>query len=309
MANIKDVEAPVKEEILQYKRFYKDTLKSKNKFLDIISNYVHHRKENKLVTLITLLSAKISGEVTEKTFVAASIIDHLYTATQIHDDVEDESFTKGLNKINGLWKEKLSVLMGDYFLAKGLLLSVERKTYDLLEIISKSVKEITEGELDMIYQFRNLSISKDTYLEIIQKKNAAIYATSAQVGAISAGAEEQYVSAMLSFGKNYGMALQIKKEITFENAIKNGKYRNTLPLIISLEKMTDVEKNNILVLLQKPVTKDLTDYFQNFTYSNGGIEIAESLREDYKMRALENLTELPYSRSLEAMKELLNKTI
>ncbi|HEX3006605.1 MAG TPA: polyprenyl synthetase family protein [Bacteroidales bacterium] len=309
MKSIQDFEAPVKEEIQQYKHFYKNSLKSKNKFLDIISNYVHYRKENKLLSLITVLCAKMSGEVTERTFVAASIIDHLYTATQIHDDVEDEGFSKGFNKISGLWKEKLSVLMGDYFLAKGLLLSVEQKSYDLLEIISKTVKEITEAELHTIYLSRDLSLSTEEYLQIIKKKNASIYATSARIGAISSGAKEDFITAMTLFGENYGIALQIKKELIFENTTTNGKYRITLPLIISLGKATETEKNNILSLLQKPVDKGLTEYFQNFTLSNAGIETAESMREEYKTKALENLTELPYSKNLETTKKLLIKTI
>lgn len=310
MSGIKEFEVTVKEEIKHYKQYYKSSLKSKTKLVDIIANFVHYRNHNSLLPTITLLSAKVSGKITDNTYVAASIIDHLYTATLIHDDVEDESYgSKGFMKINALWKEKLSVLMGDYFLAKGLLLSVKNKTYDLLEIVSKSVKQITEGELRMIHITKNLLISKEEYFGIIDQKSASLYSACTVVGAISGGADEEAINILSSFGRNYGIALFIRNDLSIQHTITNSRYRITLPLILALQNSDEAEKNKILNYLQYPVTKELTQYLQTFTETNGGVENSIRMMEDYKVKALNDITEFKYSESIEALKQLVNSTV
>lgn len=170
MLHVYTIEKHFREDFLRYRNYYKTALKSKTRILDIIASYVHKRKENSLLPLVTILSAKAAGRTSQNTYVAATIIDLLFTATRIHDDVEDESFSGNyFNKINDLWKEKLSVLMGDYFLAQGLLISVKNKTYDILEIFSKSVKEITEGELRIIYNSSNLNINKKSIWKLLTR--------------------------------------------------------------------------------------------------------------------------------------------
>lgn len=310
MTQIKTLENSVKEEILRYKEYYKNSLKSKTKILDIISSFVHQRKENKILPLITILSAKASGKITDTTYVAAAIIDLLYTATKIHDDVENESSSSNIfNKIDALWKEKLSVLMGDYFLAQGLLISVKNKNYQLLEIYSKSVKEITEGEIQMINNTNNLNLDIKEYFHIIQKKSASLYAACTKSGALSAGADNETINILTSYGINYGTALFIKNDLTIKNTIVNSKYRITLPYILALENSDEQEKIKMTKYLHYPVEKKLTEFLQSYTEKKNGVMEAIKLMEDYKAKAIEDITELQFSNALESLKQLVNKTI
>jgi len=306
MSFVKIIEGPIKEELLKFKKYHKNSLKSETRILDIISSFVHYQKKNDSIPLITLLSAKISGEITENTLVAASLIDLLYTATLIHDDVQEENFDKKLfSRINDLWKTKLSVLMGDYFLAKGLLLSVKNKTYNLLEIASKSVKEMTEGELQIIYNSRELFINQKNYLEIITKKTASLYSACAMAGAVSAGGNKESIYTLNSFGQNYGLALHISSELNYKSTIKNSKYRITLPLILSLEKVSEAERKKMLNYLQFPINKELTKFIHNFTEKKGGIDDARIIMEDYKTKALDDISEFPYSNIVESFKKMI----
>lgn len=303
-------ESTVKKELKTYKNHYRESLKSQTKLLDLISNFVHQKKENTTIPLTIILSAKACGEVSSATYQAAVIIDLLYTATRIHDDVEDESVTgKGFLKIKGLWKEKLSVLMGDYFLAKGLLIAVKNKSYNLLDIFSKSVKDITEGELRIIYNSSNLNASTKEYLEIIQKKSSSLYSACALAGAISAGGSKASQQIMTSFGHNFGTALYIKNNLNFKTNIINDRYRLTLPLVFSLRNVSDEDKKKMLRYLQYPVNSDLTQYIQSFTEQNEGIQRSVQLMEEYKIKALDDVTEFPYSEAIEDLKLFVNSTI
>jgi octaprenyl-diphosphate synthase len=303
------LEISVKDEILKYKE-YKTSLKSKTKILDIIATFVHQRKENKILPIITILSAKASGKITDTTYVAAAIIDLLYTATKIHDDVENESYSANIfNKIDALWKEKLSVLMGDYFLAQGLLLSVKNKNYQLLEIFSKSVKEITEGEIQMINNTNNLNLNKKDYLEIIQKKSATLYSACAKAGGLSTNADADTIKTLTSYGKNYGTALFIKNDLTIKNTVTNARYRITLPFILAIENSNDEEKLKMIRYLHYPVEKKTTALLQNFTEKRNGVSEAVRLMEDYKTQAIEDITELPFSTPIELLKKLVNLTV
>lgn len=310
MTQVNRLEIPMKEEILKYKNYYKTSIKSKTKILDIIASYVHQRKENKILPLITILSARAAGKTTNDTYVAAAIIDLLYTATKIHDDVQNESYSTNIfTKIDALWKEKLSVLMGDYFLAQGLLISVKNKNYELLEIFSKSVKQITEGELLMIHNTNNLNLELKDYIEIIQKKSATLYSACTKAGAITASADKETINTLSSFGSNFGAALYIKNDLFLKNTITNSKYRLTLPFILALENSDEPEKNKMIKHLQYPVEKGLTEYLQSFTESKNGKAKAIVMLEDYKTRALEDITELPYSPAVEELKKLVSSTI
>jgi octaprenyl-diphosphate synthase len=302
-------ESTAKRELITYKNHYREAIKSKTRLLDIISNFVHQKKENKTIPLTILLSARACGELTPATYQAAIIIDLLYTATRIHDDVEDEIISgKGFFKINAIWKEKLSVLMGDYFLAKGLLLSVKNKNYDLLEIFSKSVKEITEGELRIKYNSSNLIISIKEYLEIAQQKSSSLYSACALAGALSVGGSKSSQKIITSFGRNFGMALYIKNDLNFEKTIINDRYRLTLPLIFALKNASEEESIKIIRYLQFPVKANISNYIQLFTEQKEGVQKSVRLMEDYKMKAIDDITEFPYSEQIENLKQLVNST-
>lgn len=310
MSQKKALEYLAKEEITRYKEYYRNSLKSKTRILDIIASYVHHRNENKILPLVTMLSAKATGKITPDTYVAAAIIDLLYTATRIHEDVEEETFSGNIfTKINSLWKEKLSVLMGDYFLAQGLLLAVKKKNYELLEIFSQSVKQITEGELRILYNTNNLNLSQKDYLDIAHLKSGSLFSACAKAGAISAMAQQEEINKIASFGENYGMAIFIKNELNFQNNIINSKYRLTLPLLLSFENCTGDEKNSVLKYFQYPVDKNITRQIQRFIETKEGIHKATLLMENYKNKALEDITEFHYSKTIETLKLLVNSTI
>jgi octaprenyl-diphosphate synthase len=301
MSGINQFKAPVKEEFIQYKSFYKNALKSKTKIVDLISGYIHTRKKNEIVPLLTLLSAKLGGNVNENTYVAATVIDFLSTATFIHDDVAEENpEKKDYFRIKTLWQSKLSVLMGDYFLAKGLLLSVENKSYSILEIISKAVKEITEGELYNLNFSRKLNITRDEYFEIVNKKTAALMAASTSVGYLSVNPVDNKIQNLINFGKNYGIAYHIKNDLKLLNEKKTITAAN-LPLIIALENSTEEEKNEILLNEVFSYKEQNIKKVQNFIKTKKGTEIAETIINEYEEKAIAELSAFESS----AVKETL----
>lgn len=304
MTDIEILKAPVKEEYLQYKNYYKNALKSNIKILDFISGFIHSRKENEIVPLLTLLSAKATGNITDQTYTAASIIDFLSTATIIHNEVEDEDvIKKDIFKIKTLWKGKLAVLMGDYFLAKGLLLSVKNKTYNLLEIISKSVKEITEGELYNTYYSRKLLLTKPEYIDIINKKSSSLMSACASIGAISTGAEEDKINALRNFGKNFGIAHHIKTDLKNLSGTRT-KSINSFPLIIALENASETRRNDFVKTINNSTEVDYSAIKQ-FIKSNGGDEGSKLVLNGFINQAKEDLNTVKGSKAKEALISLL----
>ena len=186
MTALDKIKAPIKDEMTKFDEIFKTSMKSKVSLLNIIINYILRRKGKQMRPMFVFLSAKLNGNITENTYTAASLIELLHTASLIHDDVVDESYERrGFFSINALWRSKIAVLMGDYLLARGLLLSVEHKTYDLLEIVSEAVREMSEGELLQIQRSRTMNITHEQYFEIIRKKTAALISSCTACGAKS----------------------------------------------------------------------------------------------------------------------------
>ena len=295
MSEISKYKAPVKEEFIKYKSFYKNALKSKTKIVDLISGYIHSRKENEIVPLLTFLSAKLAGSINENTYVAATVIDFLSTATFIHDDVaEEDPEKKDYFRIKTLWQSKLSVLMGDYFLAKGLLLSVENKSHDILEIISKAVKEITEGELYNINYSRKLNITKDEYFEIVKKKSAALMAACTSVGYLSSKTNNSKLESMIGFGINFGIAYHIKNDV--KTIIEKRTITATnLPLILALENTSSEEKNEFLLKEVFTYKKQNSNKINEFIKTKRGIEQAQSIMIEFVEKAIAALSDFESS--------------
>lgn len=319
MSQIDIIKRPIKEEIRKFEPYFRASLKSKVPLLGIITNYILRRKGKQMRPMFVFLAAKMLGEISNSTYNAATFIELLHTATLIHDDVVDEAFERrGYFSINALWKSKVAVLVGDFLLAKGLLLAVDKDEYDLLRIVSNAVKEMSEGELLQIEKAKRLNITEDIYFEIIRKKTASLIASCTSIGAKSVGCSDEVVEKMRLFGEYVGIAFQIKDDLLdYDNTNIIGKptgndikeKKLTLPLIYVLANSKQKTKSWILKTVKrhnknsKKVT-ELLDYVNN----NGGIEYSESRMLEYKEKAMEILTHFPDNEAKKSLIEIVNYT-
>src|SRR5689334_11186642 len=208
------VTAPIAKELDLFERRFSEAMKSKTALLDAITRYIVKRKGKQVRPMFVFLSSLLNGGITESTYTAASMIELLHTATLVHDDVVDDSNERrGFFSINALWKNKIAVLVGDYLLSKGLLLSVENNDHDLLKIVSNAVRVMSEGELLQIEKARRLDIKEDIYVEIIRQKTASLIASCCACRATSANASKEIVDKMHQFGEYIGIAFQIKDDL------------------------------------------------------------------------------------------------
>ncbi len=267
MASLKEIKLPVSQELDFFNDYFKQSFRSDVYLLNLITNYVLRSKGKQMRPLLVLLSAKLTGEITPSTYDAATLIELMHTATLIHDDVVDDAASRrGLLTLHKIWKNKITVLIGDYLLSRGLLLAVKNKEYDLLEIVSEAVKEMSEGELLQIEKSKRLDISEEIYFKIIRKKTATLLASCAAAGAKSAGADTKTVEKLKLFGENLGIAFQIKDDILDYNGNKTGKKvgndikekKITLPLLFSLKQAENNEKKKIIKLLRQKNKTDKT---------------------------------------------------
>ena len=214
MLKIKDIKQPVSKEMALFESKFKNSLKTSVPLLDKIMHYIIKRKGKQMRPLFVFLTAKLFNNVNESTYTAASLIELLHTATLVHDDIIDEAnFRRGVFSINALWKNKISVLVGDFLLSRGLLLAVENEQFQLLKIMSTAVKEMSEGELLQIEKTRRLDITEEVYFEIIKKKTAALISACCEAGAESTNAHKNDILKMRNFGEKAGIAFQIKDDL------------------------------------------------------------------------------------------------
>lgn len=249
---VEQIKSPVHDEMILFEQKFKESMKSDVALLDKITHYIIKRKGKQLRPLFVFLAAKMHGEITEGTYIAASLIELLHTATLVHDDVvDDASERRGFLSINALWKNKIAVLVGDYLLSRGLLLTTEKNRVDLLNIVTKAVKSMSEGELLQMEKARRLDITEDVYYRIIEQKTASLVAACCGTGACSVNAGEEMTQKMEEIGKYVGIAFQIKDDIfDYGFSDKIGKptgidikeRKLTLPLIYVLNK---VDKSHI----------------------------------------------------------------
>jgi octaprenyl-diphosphate synthase len=319
MSKLDEIKRPVEFDLDKFEPYFRNSMSSKVPLLDVITNYIYRRKGKQLRPLIVFLSAGLNGKINQSTYVAAGMIELLHTATLIHDDVVDEAYERrSFFSINALWRSKIAVLVGDYLLSKGLLLAIEKNEIELLRIMSQAVKDMSEGELLQIEKSRKMDINEATYFEIIQKKTASLLASCSANGACSVGATPEMVQRMKDFGQNMGIAFQIKDDL-FDyqpkgiigkptgNDIKEKKL--TLPLIHSLSKVSKNEQSEILKLVRasKKSTKAVEKVVA-FVQQNGGLEYTTIKMQEYKNKALEQLTLYPesdYRKSLEMLTEYI----
>jgi len=318
-ASSKIIKAPVATEMASFEEFFKTTMDSKIPLLQTIVNYVLRRKGKQLRPTIVFLTAKLNGAVSDNTYVAASMIELLHTATLIHDDVVDEAYERrGALSINAMWRSKIAVLLGDFLLAKGLQLSVDTNSFDLLRIMSEAVKEMSEGELLQIEKARKLDITEDVYFDIIRKKTATLIASCAANGAQSVRATPEIVQKMKQYGEYIGIAFQLKDDL-FDyqekpligkptgNDIKEKKM--TLPLIFALNQTSKGEKSRILKLVRNAQSKpqNVAEVI-DFVALSGGISYTEQKMHEYKDKAIAILDDYPDSDVKNALVELAHYT-
>ena len=317
---VDDIKKPVKEEMALFEKKFKSAMKSDVALLDKITHYIIKRKGKQLRPLFVFLSAKMIAPVEEGTYIAASLIELLHTATLVHDDViDDASERRGFLSINALWKNKIAVLVGDFLLSQGLLLTTSKNRIDLLHLVSKAVKAMSEGELLQMEKSRKMDITEEVYYNIIKQKTASLVAACCATGACSVTKNKELIAKMEQVGIYVGMAFQIKDDI-FDYGFSNeiGKptgidikeRKLTLPLIYVMNKVDKKQKNLIINTIKKDKqdSKKINEII-SMVINEGGIHYAEKKMHYYKDKALKQLEDLPASPSKKAFIGLINYSI
>jgi octaprenyl-diphosphate synthase len=320
MSNLDQIKKPISNELNHFEQFFKDSMRSRIGLLDKITRYIVKTKGKQMRPMFVLLSASISGGINDSTYRAATLIELLHTATLVHDDVVDDSNERrGFFSINALWKNKISVLVGDFLLSRGMLLALDHGDFELLKIVSEAVKAMSEGELLQIEKARRMDIEEPVYFEIITKKTASLIASCCAVGAASAGADNSTIEKMRQFGTNVGIAFQIKDDIfDYQLDSVTGKpsgidikeRKMTLPLIYLLNQSGYLEKRKIIHTVKRHGDKPekVAKLIQKVQEA-GGIKYAEQQMQYYVDLALKQLEGMPDSASLQALKQLVDFTV
>jgi octaprenyl-diphosphate synthase len=304
-----------------FEKKFRDSMSTKVALLNRITYYIVNRKGKQMRPMFVFLTAKLvnNGEVNERTYRGASVIELIHTASLVHDDVVDDSYKRrGFFSINALWKNKIAVLVGDYLLSKGMLLSVEYEDFDLLKIISVAIREISEGELLQIDKARRLDITEEVYYEIIRQKTATLIAACCSLGACSVKPDSQDVETFRKFGEFCGMAFQIKDDLFDYGAEKIGKptgidikeQKMTLPLIYVLNNSSPKEKK-WLINSVKNYNKDKSRVKEVIALvkAKGGLSYAETKMNEFKDKALKLLSTYPDSEYKDALRLMVNYVV
>lgn len=313
--SVDNIKLPIEDELKIFEKKFRDVMRSHVALLDKVNYYIYQRKGKQVRPMFVFLAAKIVGEVNENTFVGASLIELLHTATLVHDDVVDDAYERrGFFSVNALWKNKIAVLVGDYFLSKGLLYALETKNYNLLHITSDAVKRMSEGELLQMEKARKLDIEEEIYFEIIKNKTASLIAAACKVGASSVTNDEVLIEKMHKIGELIGIAFQIKDDLFDYGEADIGKPRGidikerkmTLPLIYTLQKSDKATKKWIINIVKNHnEDKQKVNELIKYIIKNGGIEYTEQKMLEYKNLAYQIINELPDSESKQAFIQLI----
>ena len=316
MISLDEIRKPILQHLEEFEYTFRSSLKSSVPLLDKVTRYVYHRKGKQMRPMFVFLSADIHGEINPSTYRAAALIELLHTATLVHDDVVDDSNERrGFFSINALWKNKIAVLIGDYLLSRGLLLSLEGKDFELLRIVSEAVRDMSEGELLQIEKARRLDIEEKIYYDVIRKKTASLISSCCACGAASVSAPEETIRMMKDFGLNVGIAFQIKDDLfDFEKGNHTGKpagidikeQKMTLPLIYMLNQLSWTEKRQMIRIIKShhDDPQRVAEVIDRVNES-GGIEYARKSMLDYRGKALEILHQFPDSNSRQALEKLV----
>ncbi len=313
--SLNSIKGPIENELKTFEKHFRDSMKSEVPLLDKITYYIVQRKGKQVRPMFVFLSARLCGASGEPTYVAASLVELLHTATLVHDDVVDDSFQRrGFFSINALWKNKIAVLVGDYFLSRGLLLALKNKEFRLLEIVSEAVKSMSEGELLQIQKARRLDIDEAVYYDIIRQKTASLIAAACSAGAASTTKDEALIEKMRLFGEKIGIAFQIRDDLFDFGTDNVGKplgidikeKKMTLPLIYALNNAKSSERKQMIRIIKK-YNEDAEKVKEviEFVRASGGIEYAEKAMHDYRTQAFELLYTFPESPIRNSLEQLV----
>ncbi len=321
MANIvAEIKKPINAEMKLFEQKFYESMQSNVALLDKVTRFIVTTKGKQMRPMFVFLCAKLVGEVNEKTFRGASMIELIHTATLVHDDVVDESFKRrNFFSINALWKNKIAVLVGDYLLSKAVLLSTDYKDFDLLAVISRTIREMAEGELLQLEKARKLDITEDIYYEIIRQKTATLIAACCEIGVLSASNEKGLAQKMMEFGTYTGMAFQIKDDlfdydlnnnIGKPNGIDIKEKKMTLPLIHALKTANNQDRKYYFNTIKrynndKKRVKELID----FVKVSGGLDYAIGRMKEYQQKAKAILEEFPESDAKKSLHLMLDYVI
>lgn len=305
----------ISKELKIFEARFKEAVKSQSPLLDRIMRYIVKRKGKQLRPMFVLLSAKICGEINEPAYRAASLVELLHTATLVHDDVVDDSMERrGFFSTYALWKAKANVLIGDYLLAKGLLLSLDNNDYKILYFLSDAVRKMSEGELLQLQKARSLNLKEDIYYEIIQNKTASLLASACAAGAWSSSNNDKISEQMRRFGEKTGMAFQIKDDL-FDYASENvGKptgndikeKKLTLPLIYTLNNIDSSARRKIIYIVKNnSLDKNKVKWVIHQVEKTGGIEYAKNKMNEFRDEALAILRQFPESPARKGLEDMV----
>jgi octaprenyl-diphosphate synthase len=312
--NLNKISQPVKNEIDEFQKIFAGSLKSNVALVDLITKYVLKQKGKKIRPILVLLSAKLCGKISARTFVAATLVELLHTATLIHDDVVDEAKTRrGLPSINAVWKNKAAVLIGDFLLSKGLLVSLDNNEFEFLKATSEAVRRMSEGELLQIQKARNFDATEETYFRVISDKTASLIKTCCKLGALSVTTDKNKIEKISGFGENLGIAFQLRDDLldytgrkkllgkATGNDLKEKKF--TLPLLVALRNAPSKKSKEIMKLIKSDSNKKF-DTVYYFVEEFGGIEYTVGKISHYANLALESLESFTDSESKDSLAEL-----
>ena len=313
---LNQIKQPITAELREFEKRFRAALRSPVPLMDRITYYIVQRKGKQIRPMFIFLAAKVCGPTTDNSYVAASMVELLHTATLVHDDVVDESHERrGFFSINALWKNKIAVLVGDYFLSRGLLMALEHKQYRILEIISLAMQTMAEGELLQSQKTRRLNITEDIYYDVIRRKTASLIAASCEAGAASTTEDTEVHEKMRIFGEKIGMAFQIKDDLFdfgFDDVgkplgIDIKEKKMTLPLIYALQQTDRQEKRKMLNIIKRhnddpKRVAEVIDFVRN----SGGMQYAKEVMDRYREEAFTILRQFPESPARESLEQLVN---
>ncbi len=299
--NLKKISLPIQNELGEFKKEFRQAMKSRVVLIDIISKYLLNQKGKKIRPILVLLSAKLCGGINKRTYVGATLVEMLHTATLIHDDVVDEAETRrGFPSINSVWKNKIAVLMGDYLLSRGLLHALDNGEFDFLQITSRAVKRMSEGELLQIQKNRKLAVNEETYFKIISDKTASLITACCEIGAASATADKDTIRLLSEFGENVGIAFQLRDDLldyvgekkimgkSSGSDLKEKKF--TLPLIHALNNSSKKESKRIIDLIKNGSYSKSRNAVVDFIKEYKGIEYTVEKTREFCSAAKSNIS-------------------
>jgi octaprenyl-diphosphate synthase len=310
--DLKDIAQPIQHHLESFERVFRESIRSRIGLVDLVTKYIVRQKGKRVRPILVLLSAELCGGVNETTYRGATLVEILHTATLVHDDVIDEADTRrGLASINAIWKNKIAVLMGDYLLSRGLLLSLEHDDVAFLKITSTSVRRMSEGEIHQIQRSRKLDMDEESYLTIIGDKTASLLSTCCEIGATSATDEPDQRALLREYGEDVGLAFQIRddlldyigrKSITGKpTGLDLSEKKLTLPLIHALAGAPRSEAKEILAMIRGGGRKLNVSRIVEFVESYGGIAYAAQRAREFSDRARQRLHTFPDSPAKDAL--------